>query len=170
MSKTKKSGASHYEILFIIPNKFTEEEAKTVSEKVEKIIADNGGQINHREYWGKKKLAYEIKHNSYGYYSLLEFDLDGAQLAKLDQTLRLLTDVLRHQIVVKRVKTNEEVARDEKIQAKIESKKAAEKSKVKEKEEEIKKTATAKTKKDRRVDLKDLDEKLEGILNADDLI
>jgi len=168
MSKTKPSGPSHYEMLFIIPNRFTEEEAKTVSEKTEKMVADNGGQITHREYWGKKKLAYEIKHNGYGYYSLLEFDLGGANLAKLNQVLKLSNDILRHQIISKKVKSNEEIARDEKIQAKIDSKRAAEKSKVK--EEETKQAEKGKTKDDKRVELKDLDQKLEGILNADDLI
>lgn len=168
MSKTKPSGPSHYEMLFIIPNRFTEEEAKTVSEKTEKMVADNGGQITRREYWGKKKLAYEIKHNGYGYYSLLEFDLEGSSLAKLNQTLKLSTDVLRHQIIAKRIKSSEEIARDEKIQAKIDSKRAAEKSKAK--EEEVKQTEKGKTKDDKRVELKDLDQKLEGILNADDLI
>ena len=60
MSKTKNSGATHYEILFIVPNKFTEDEAKTVSTQVEKVITENDGKITFSEFWGKKKLAYEI--------------------------------------------------------------------------------------------------------------
>lgn len=169
MSKTKTTGATHYEILFIIPNKFTDEEAKTVAGKVEKLLTDNGAEITSSEYWGKKKLAYEIKHNAYGYYGLFEFDLEGKLLAKIDQVLRLSTDVLRHQIVIKKKKTSEELNREKEIRAKIDSKKAAEEKK----QEETKKSsapAPAAKKADKRVDLKDLDEKLEGILNAKDLI
>jgi len=170
MSKTKNAGTTHYEALFIIPNKFTDDEAKILVAKVGKTITENGGTITHNEYWGKKKLAYEIKHNAYGYYGLFEFDLEGKFLAKIDQTLRLSTDVLRHQIIVKKAKSIEEIAKDKEIRVKIDSKKVAEEKK---KEEKTKKTSTAsvpsKTK-DKRVDLKDLDEKLEGILNADDLI
>jgi len=167
MSKTKKAEKTHYEILFIIPNKFTEDEAKTVMGTVEKTITENGGQITHSEYWGKKRLAYEIKHDTYGYYGLFEFNLEGELLAKIDQTLRLSTDVLRHQIIVKKVKSSEEVARDQEIRVKIDSKKAeVEKKQI----EKTKKTSSTITKKERKVDLKDLDEKLEGILNADDLI
>lgn len=172
MSKTKAAGATHYEILFIIPNKFTEDEAKTLADKVGKVITENGGQITHTEYWGKKKLAYEIKHNAYGYYGLFEFDLEGNVLAVVDKNLRLSADVLRHQIVVKKAKSAEEIARAEAIRAKIDSKKAAtEKQEEKEKKTSTPATpaATPKTK-DKRVDLKDLDEKLEGILNAKDLI
>jgi small subunit ribosomal protein S6 len=173
MSKTKAAGATHYEILFILPNKFTDDESKKVAEKVGQVITENGGQITHTEYWGKKKLAYEIKHNTYGYYGLFEFDLEGNILATVDKNLRLSNDVLRHQIVVKKAKTAEEIARAETIRVKINSKKAAA---TKQQEEKDKKTSTPATPvstskvKDKRVDLKDLDEKLEGILNAKDLI
>lgn len=174
MSKTKSAGATHYEILFIIPNKFTDDEAKAVAEKVGKVISENGGQITHTEYWGKKKLAYEIKHNAYGYYGLFEFDLEGNLLAKVDQNLRLSADVLRHQIIVKKAKSAEDLVREQAIRVKIDSKKA---EKEKKQEEKDKKASTstitptsAPKAKDKRVDLKDLDEKLEGILNAKDLI
>jgi small subunit ribosomal protein S6 len=174
MSKTKKSTIGHYEILFIMPNKFTEDEAKTIIGNVEKVIADNGGQISYREYWGKKKLAYEIKHNAYGYYSLCEFDLEKNALAAIDQNLRLSTDVLRHQIVIKKAKSEAELAKDKKINAKIEAKKAVEekeaqdKSKKQSEANEVPKKPVVK--KERPTDMKDLDEKLEGILSAKDLI
>ena len=118
-------------------------------------------------------MAYEIKHNAYGYYGLFEFDLEGNLLAKVDQNLRLSADVLRHQIVVKKAKTEEEIARAKVIRAKIDSKKATEEKQQEAKEQKastpISSTSTIKAK-DKRVDLKDLDEKLEGILNANDLI
>jgi len=172
MSKTKTAGLSHYEILFIVPNKFTEEEAKTVTNSIEKVITDNDGKITLKEFWGKKRLAYEIKHNAFGYYGLFEFDLEGINLAKIDKALRLSTDVLRHQIVIKKTKTAEEIENESKIKAKIDSKKASEKKAEESKNEKTKTSSEAhvsKTK-DQRVDLKDLDEKLEGILNAKDLI
>lgn len=174
MSKTKSAAITHYEILFIVPNKFTEDEAKAVAGQIEKTIAANSGQITLREYWGKKRLAYKIKNNAFGYYGLFEFDLEGANLAKIDQNLRLSADVLRYQIVVKKAKTEEEIARELKIRAKIDSKKASEEKKQ---EEKIKTSFPSSTpsspskSNDKKVDLKDLDEKLEGILNnAQDLI
>lgn len=173
MSKTKNSGATHYEILFIVPNKFTEDEAKTVSSQMEKVIEENEGKITFREFWGKKRLAYEIKHNAFGYYGLFEFDLEGQNLAKIDKNFRLSTDILRHQIIIKKAKSEKEIAKDKLIRAKIDSKKATEE---KSKEDKTKKVsapaATSKVKdvKETKVDLKDLDDKLEGILSAKDLI
>ena len=174
MSKTKKTGATHYEILFIAPNKFTDDEAKTVAGTVEKMITGEGGEITLREYWGKKRLAYDIKHNAYGYYGLFEFDLESPKLAKVDKDLRLSTDILRHQIVVKKSKTEEDLAREKAIRVKIDSKKAAEEKKSEEKAKAPSSSSSVskvkEPEKDKRANLKDLDEKLEGILNADDLI
>ncbi|MBN2854413.1 30S ribosomal protein S6 [Patescibacteria group bacterium] len=177
MSKTKKTGAGHYEILFIVPNKFTEDEAKKIATKVETMIVEAEGKVTFSEFWGKKKLAYKIKNNEYGYYGLFEFDLEKELLAKIENDLRLSTEILRHQIVVKKTKTEAELKREEEIRAKIDSKKAkevkAEKTEVKKnfKEEKADKTTSAKKAvAPKSADLKELDEKLEGILNADDLI
>jgi small subunit ribosomal protein S6 len=171
MSKTKPSGAIHYELLFVLPNKFTDDEAKAVSERVEKTLTEQGGSITFREFWGKKKLAYPIKNNVYGYYSLLEFDLEGKQLAKIDKVLRLSNEVIRFLIVKKKVKSEAEIQKQVKIAAKINSKKAAEQKQ--EEEAAAKKTAKTATRskaKEVNDDEKSLDEKLEGILNAKDLL
>ncbi|MCU0679747.1 MAG: 30S ribosomal protein S6 [Planctomycetes bacterium] len=165
MSKTKQSGLAHYEILFIVPNRFTEEEAKEVIAKVEKNIKDNGGEITYQEYWGKKKLAYIIDHNNYGYYQLLEFDYESTLLEKLDSNLRLSTEILRHQIVRMKKRSSEEIAK-----AKEKTDKLNAKEEVVEKEEKKEKPDKAKAKEKAKIDLKDLDEKLEGILNAKDLL
>ncbi len=174
MSKTKKTIIGHYEVLFIIPNKFTEDEAKKIITQVEETITKGGGAITKQEYWGKKKLAYEIKHNAYGYYSLAEFDMEKGNVLAVDQTLKLSTDVLRHQIVSKKTKTEAELAQAAKINKKIEDKKANEEKEAKKlekkAEEDSKKSNKSNLKDDKRSELKDLDEKLEGILNANDLI
>lgn len=171
MSKTKKSGDGHYEMLFIVPNKFTEDEAKKIIAKVEDSITKAEGKISFSEFWGKKKLAYKIKNNEYGYYSLCEFDLSKENLLKIDTDLRLSTEILRHQIISKRAKTEEEIKRNEEINAKIDSKKAkTKKDDVAESKKESKKEVKDKKDTKKGSNMKELDEKLEGILNADDLI
>jgi len=174
MSKTKKSTKGHYELLFIVPNKFTEDETKQIIAKVDEIIIKSGGEITYREYWGKKKLAYEIKHNAYGYYALVEFDSEKEAVLTIDQDLRLSTDILRHQIVAKKVKSEETIKREQEIKQKIEAKKKEEAKAAIDKQAE--KLAAAKEnsknalKRTKKSDLKDLDEKLEGILSANDLL
>lgn len=167
MSKTKKSGMNRYEIMFIVPNKFTEDEAKTIIGRVEKMITEAEGKIAYSEYWGKKKLAYEIKHNAYGYYQLYQFDLAGKDLLKIDTDLRLSHEILRHQILSVTAKTPEELAKAKAAREKMEAKREEEEAA---KKEAAKPTKKVTPKEENRAELKDLDEKLEGILKADDLI
>jgi small subunit ribosomal protein S6 len=164
MSKTKFSGLGHYELLFIIPNKFTEGEATEIVEKIKKVIMEKEGNITFSEFWGKKKLSYPIKLNSFGYYSLIEFDLPGKNLAKVDKLFRMSNEVIRHQIVKKKIKTAEEMEKEKKISEKI-----AAKNIEKEQKTEVQKKEKEKNK-DKKLELKDLDEKLDNILDTKDLL
>lgn len=167
MGKTKKEGKMHYEILFILPNKFTQDEADKIAESVKKDITDNSGVITYNESWGKKKLAYPIDTNNHGYYYLYEFDLEGEKLAKLEKLLTMSQDVLRHMIVKKRVVTEDEKKEEKRIAEKIAAK-SLEKKEEEEKKEEKKKEEQKSDKK--KVDLEELDEKLDKILDTGDLL
>ena len=147
----------HYELLYIVPNQYTDEEVETISDKVEKIVKDNGATITIEDNLGKKKLAYPIKHVHQGTYLLLELDLEAENLEKLKKTLELTTEVLRFQIVKKKKKTLEQIKKEQEIQEKIEEKV---------KEEETKETEKPKEK----VDMKQLDEKLEELLKDDSIV
>ena len=161
MAKNKTSEIPHYELLYIISNKYSENELAPIIDKVRKIINSQGGNITFSEEWGKKRLAYPIKHFRYGYYNLVEFNLAGEKLTKVDRILRLANEILRHQIVNKKQKTVKTMEKEKKIAKKI----AAEKERgVKKEKEKIK----AKSKE--KVELKDLDEKLDKILETDDLL
>src|SRR3989344_7041489 len=97
MSKSKDAAAPRYEMLYIIANKYSENEVPAIQEKIKKLIADQGGQIDLTDNWGKRRLAYPIKHWRYGYYQLLRFTLTATeQLEKINRNLRLDEQVLRH--------------------------------------------------------------------------
>lgn len=162
-------------MLFIIPNNYTEDEAKSIAEKVEGVVTENGANIVFREFWGKKKLAYVIKQNHYGYYSLCEFDIERNALTKIDRNLRLSNEVLRHQIIsIPAISDEERLAIKEKQAQASKSDRKDEKEKPNSKEK-ISKVVDKKEKKEEKkdaskADLKDLDQKLEGIISAKDLI
>ena len=174
MPKTKTSEMNHYEILYIISNKFTEDEASKIDKKVKKIVTDHEGEVTYSENWGKKKFAYPIKRFNHGYYLLFEFDLWGKDLSEIDNLLRMSSEVLRHQIIRKEKRSNEEIKKDKKKSDEL-AKKDTEDEEIKEdvkkepklmgdEKKEKKKTDKKKT------DLKDLDKKLDDILSADDLL
>lgn len=174
MSKVKKSGKKHYEMLYIVSNRFTEEEVEPIVEKIHKAITDKGGEITYTENWGKKKMAYQIKGFGHGYYRLAEFNLDGEKLAGIDRLFRLSTDIIRHQIIVKRLRTMEEIEAEKQFSRKM----MEEYSKARTEAKETKQPPVAREEKalkdnkadKKKVNLKELDEKLDKILESDNLL
>ncbi len=163
----KNENMEHYEMLYIIPNKFTEEEAGEIASKNQKEITDRGGKVIYTENWGKKRLAYPIDGNNHGYYNLIEFDLERSKLAELNEVFKMSNEVIRHLIIKKQVKTEEALAKEKEISEKIAAKN------IEAKEEEARAAAEEKKEKrekDEKVDIKDLDEKLDNILDTDDLL
>ncbi len=168
MGKTKSSERSHYELLYIIPNKYTEEEAKGIDEKVQKIITDHEGEVTYSENWGNKKMAYPIKGFNNGYYLLHEFDLWGKDLKEINDLLRMSSETLRHQIVRIPRRTPEEIVKEKEDQKKIVAKEEEEKQAEQEEKEKAKEEKKENAKK--KTDLKDLDKKLDDILDSNDLL
>lgn len=64
--------------------------------KVEKILKDLGAKIEKTDNWGKRKLAYPIAKQDFAVYVYYEFDMDGEKVAKLDSTLNITDEVIRH--------------------------------------------------------------------------
>jgi small subunit ribosomal protein S6 len=153
----------HYELLYIIPAKYTAEEILPIIDRITAAIKDNGGEITRDDNLGKLKLAYPIKQTYQGYYILNEFDLKPLNLKKLDDTVKLDTDVLRHMIVKKKIKTTKEIEEERSAQERLLKEKEQE---IKKDEEESKKEAPVKEK-EKKVSLEELDKKLDEILKDD---
>ena len=168
MAKNKSAEIPHYELLFIISNKYSEEESKNVVKTAHKIITDNKGDITYSEEWGKKKFAYPINHFHYGYYFLTEFNCLGENINKINQDFRLSSEILRYMIVAKKMRSEKEI----KAEKAREEKKIIKKIKEEEEEEKESKIIDKKESKKikQKVDTKELDEKLDKILETDDLL
>lgn len=115
----------HYELLLIVPGTQTDEEAQATIAKLQEQLKGFGANITHHDFWGKRKLAYEINHFRHGFYDLTEFDMETAKVAELDNSLRLNDVVLRHQILVKKLKTPEELAAEAALRERIAAKRQA---------------------------------------------
>lgn len=115
----------HYELLLIVPGTQTDEEAQATVAKLQEQLQARGATITKHEFWGKRKLAYEINHIRQGFYDLTEFDLETTKLAAIDNELRLNDVVLRHQIVCKTLKTAEELAAEAALREHIAAKRQA---------------------------------------------
>jgi small subunit ribosomal protein S6 len=92
-----------YETIFILNPSFDEETVKANIEKFKGVIENGGGTVENVDFWGKRKLAYEIKKVGEGFYTLFSFTA-GPELPKeLDRVFRITDGVIRHIIVVEQV-------------------------------------------------------------------
>jgi small subunit ribosomal protein S6 len=85
-----------YELTFALGEKFTEEEAEKIKEQVKKNLPDI--EIIKEEFLGRKKLAYKINKNDFGYYYVITFKTDPENIVKIDEKLKLNQDMMRYLI------------------------------------------------------------------------
>lgn len=88
-----------YEHVFVARQDISAAQVETLTESVNQIVRDNGGEITKNEYWGVKSLAYKIRKNRKGHYSLLNIDAPAGAISELERNLRLNEDVLRYMTV-----------------------------------------------------------------------
>ncbi len=92
---------SRYELLYIIPATYAETELQPVIDAITKALTGLGVTISRNEMVGKIKLTYPVENARYGYYILVDMDLEASKVAALNELLRLHTDVLRHSLMIK---------------------------------------------------------------------
>ena len=86
----------NYELMTITKIDLGEEKAKEVSKNIQELISSLNGKVTKTDFWGKRKLAYEVSHNTEGYYDLITFDLDSDKVSKLKSKLNLVQEVIRY--------------------------------------------------------------------------
>ena len=87
---------NEYELLYVVSPRLTADEVEGTVQRVGSLIEGAGGEILMVDNWGRRRLAYPIKHHFEGTYVLTHLRLDSAQIAGLERSLQINEDVLRH--------------------------------------------------------------------------
>jgi small subunit ribosomal protein S6 len=95
-----------YENVFIARQDISGAQVDALADSFVQLIADNGGEIKKREYWGLRNLAYRMRKNRKGHYMLMNLEAPPAAVAELERTMRINEDVLRYMTI--RVEAHEE--------------------------------------------------------------
>jgi small subunit ribosomal protein S6 len=88
-----------YELTVIISSDLSELDAGKAADKIKTSITSKGGEIINTSDWGKRKLAYLIKGNEFGFYQTFVFNLSPDAVATLTHELELDPVVLRHIVI-----------------------------------------------------------------------
>ena len=88
-----------YELVMIISPEVDEEKLEAAVSNVSQFVVGKGGVVSEVERWGKRKLAYPIKHFAEGDYVLTRFKMKPAFGKELEANLRISEEVLRHLLI-----------------------------------------------------------------------
>ena len=149
-----------YELLYIIPAKYTEDEVKGLTDKIGMMISNTGGTIEETKVLGRRKFAYEIDHIKNGYYIMVNFEAEQAAIEKMDKTLRLSPDLMRHLLVKKDPKLT-------KVPEFAESGEIVQKKTDDSDQKKAPRVHRAPVKEKEKLTMKDLDKKIDDILTEE---
>jgi small subunit ribosomal protein S6 len=90
-----------YEVLYIVRADLDDDKVQDIIKRVNTLIEKAGGSVERTNIWGKRKLAYEVKHQKEGSYVLQDFQIGPDRIPELEAALKITEDVLRHLIVRK---------------------------------------------------------------------
>ena len=85
-----------YEHVFIARQDISSQQVEGLVDMMKAVLEDNGGKVTKTEYWGLKSLAYRVKKNRKGHYSLLNMDASHEAVAELERRISLNDDIIRH--------------------------------------------------------------------------
>jgi len=88
-----------YELVLVISPEVAEEEFEATIDNVSRLITGKGGTVSDIERWGKRRLAYPIRHFVEGSYVLARFKLKPAFGKELEANLQISEEVLRHLLI-----------------------------------------------------------------------
>ena len=98
-SKVEDKQQRDYELVLIISPEIVDETLDTTIDKVSQFITEKDGTISDVERWGKRRLAYPIKHFMEGSYVLTRFKLKPALSKELEANLQISEAILRHLLI-----------------------------------------------------------------------
>lgn len=112
-----------YETTFVLRPSLNEEEINSVIDRTNTILTEGDGKIIELDRWGMKKLAYQIKKESQGFYVFCDYCSTPEAVAEMERRFRLDDAVLRYMTI----KLNNDISAEEiaEATAQVEQKKAA---------------------------------------------
>jgi len=129
-----------YELTYLISPDLSEEELKIFPEKIDSFLEEEGGKSEGLKLPIKKRLAYPIKKKNEGYWGTLNFYLSPEKLESFEKKLKKEPKILRYLLLRERLPKKFEILQ---IRPKVKA---------------------PKVKKEKKVELKEIEKKLEEIL------
>jgi small subunit ribosomal protein S6 len=98
-TKTVEQMLWDYELVFIVSPEVADDALDPLVNNITQYITGKNGTIVEVARWGRKKLAFPIKHVLEGNYVLVKFKLNPAANKELENNLKISEKILRYLLI-----------------------------------------------------------------------
>lgn len=89
-----------YELMVIISGELEESAAHAWLKNITASVTAVGGQVHgNPDWWGKRRLAYQINKRDDGYYAVFNIVAPGGAMDEVERGFRISDAVLRHKLL-----------------------------------------------------------------------
>ena len=88
-----------YELMVVLDPNLDEAAIEAMSTRIQALVTQRGGTVDHVDTWGRKRLAYPIGRFRDGFYILHQLHLPPTAATEIERALKLTESVLRHLLV-----------------------------------------------------------------------
>src|SRR4051794_39618259 len=88
-----------YDLVLLLSSDAPDEQRTRILSAVESAISNGGGSVERNDDWGRRPMAYEIKHRPEAEYHLLQFHAPPTVIEELSHNLRITDGVVRSRII-----------------------------------------------------------------------
>jgi small subunit ribosomal protein S6 len=98
-TKTAEQLQYDYELVFIVHPEVADDALDPVINNITQYITGKGGTVVEVTRWGRKRLAYPIKHLLEGNYVLVKFKLAPSANKELETNLKISEKIMRYLLI-----------------------------------------------------------------------
>ena len=88
-----------YEAMVIVDARLEEGDIQKAVDRFGEVITEGGGELGTVDRWGTRRFAYEIAHQTEGYYFVANFRAPEDIVDKLRRTLQISDEFIRGKIL-----------------------------------------------------------------------
>jgi small subunit ribosomal protein S6 len=99
--------APTYDLTLLLATEASDEQRAKILADVESAISNAGGTTTRNDDWGRRPMAYQIRHQPEADYHLLQFKAPPTLIEEFSHTLRITDGVLRFRVIKVRPGTPE---------------------------------------------------------------
>ena len=85
-----------YETIYITKQDLSDSQLKSIEEKYENLLKFKKANIEYKENWGLRTLAYKIQNNKKGYYYFLVYNCEPEAVKELERNFKIDESIIRY--------------------------------------------------------------------------